>query len=118
MVPAPPRPEREGVRQWSKRFATRRPFNGGNHLTGITYAAVQTLVQTSIEGNLIGLAMDGNGRSTSVVGIDPSLSMVGRHYQVLAAHHEGSSVRDYIPGYMAPQRLDGRGSSTLVWVLS
>jgi len=89
-----------------------------SHLTGVTYAAVQTTVQTTLEGNLIGLACDGNGRSTSVVGIDANLSLVGRHAQVLAAHHAGHSVRDYLPGYLSPQRLDGRGSSTLVWVLS
>jgi len=89
-----------------------------SHLTGISYAAVQTTVQTTLEGDLIGLACDGNGRSTSVAGIEPAGSLVERHYQVLAAHHAGNSVRDYLPGYLSPQRLDGRGSSTLVWVLS
>lgn len=89
-----------------------------SHLTGVTYAAVQTTVQTTIEGNLIGLACDGNGRSTSVVGIDPSGSLVERHAQVLAAHYPDQGIRDFLPGYLSPQRLDGRGSSTLVWVLS
>jgi len=89
-----------------------------SHLTGITYATVQTTVQTTLEGDPIGMATDGNGRTTSVAGIDPAGSLVERHYQVLAAHHAGNSVRDYLPGYLSPQRLDGRGSSTLVWVLS
>lgn len=95
------------------------PVVDSSHLTGISYAAVQTLVHTSLRGQLIGLATDGNGRTTSVVGIDASLGLVEQHLQVLAAHHEGHSVRDYLPGYLIPAATDGRTtSSTLVWVLS
>jgi hypothetical protein len=90
-----------------------------SHLTGISYAAVQTTVQTTIEGNLIGLACDGNGRSTSVVGIDANLSLVGRHAQVLAAHYPDQGIRDFLPGYMDPGKCgDRRNATTLVWVLS
>jgi|SRR5215471_7525277 len=96
-----------------------------SHLTGVTYAAVQTLVQTSLEGNLIGLAMDGNGRNTSVTGIDPTLSLVGQHAQVLAAHYPDQSIRNFLPGYMSmgdiiesDSSLRRPRSTTLVWVLS
>jgi hypothetical protein len=97
-----------------------------SHLTGVTYSAVQTLVQTSLEGNLIGMAMDGNGRNTSVIGIDPTLSLVGQHAQVLQAHFADQSIRDFLPGYISmgdiiesdPTALRRPRSTTLVWVLS
>jgi len=90
-----------------------------SHLSGVSYAAVQTLVQTSLQGNRIGLAMDGNGRSTSVVGIDASLSLLAQHAQVLAAHYPDQGIRDFLPGYLDPGKLgDKHAASTLVWVLS
>jgi len=92
-----------------------------SHLTGVSYAAVQTMVHTGLHGDLIGLAMDGNGRTTSVVGIDPLLGLLAQHAQVLQAHHEDNpyGIKAYLPGYMDCGRLDNpRNSSTLVWVLS
>jgi hypothetical protein len=97
-----------------------------SHLTGISYAAVQTMVSRHpVRGTLIGLATDGNGRTTSVVGIDDSLGLLAQHLQVLQAHHEGQNIRDYLPGYMDSGTIycsDGElrqpRSTTLVWVLS
>ena len=92
-----------------------------SHLTGVTYSAVQTMVHRGLHGDLIGLAMDGNGRSTTVTGIDPMLGQLAQHAQVLQAHFAQGTygIRDFLPGYLEPGRLDDpKRSSTLVWVLS
>ena len=90
-----------------------------SHLAGYSYAAVQTLVHKGIHGDLIGLAMDGNGRSTTVTGIDANLGLLAQHAQVLQAHYPDQGIRDFLPGYLEPGRSDDpKRSTTLVWVLS